>query len=98
MNPAWLPLPRWAYAVRALLLVLLVGHLLQRIVAVSELAVRQARAQEAARALQTEAQWRCRVLRPTRARQRCLALLHDHPPADAAALQALLADAAAPAP
>jgi hypothetical protein len=77
-----------------LCLVLLAAVLLQRLVLVSQRAVAQAQARQAAQALQTEALWRCRALRPAAARQRCLALLHEHPPADAAALQALLAEAA----
>ncbi len=86
-----------AEALRAALLVgllLLAALLLQRLVDVSQRAVAQAQARQAAQALQTEARWRCRALRPAAARERCLALLREHPPADAAALQALLAEAA----
>ncbi len=88
------PAPGWRRALQALLLMLLVGALLQRLVDVAQRSVAQAQARQAAQALQAEAQWRCRALRPAATRQRCLVLLHEHPPADAAGIQALL-DAAA---
>lgn len=91
----WPTLPDVQRLALLVLLVLLAALLLQRLVEVSHRAVDQARARQAAQALQAEALWRCRALRPTAARQRCLALLRAHPPADAAALQALLAEAAA---
>jgi len=92
-----LSMPPGAEALRAALLLgllLLAALLLLRLVDVSQRAVAQAQARQAAQALQAEALWRCRALRPAAARQRCLALLREHPPADAAALQALLAEAA----
>ena len=86
--------PGWGRALRALLLLVAVVGLLHRIADVAQRSVAQARARQAAQSLQTEAQWRCQALRPAAARQRCLTELRKHPPADAAALRALLAEAA----
>jgi hypothetical protein len=84
----------WGRALRALLLLVVVVGLLHRIADVAQRSVAQARARQAAQSLQAEAQWRCQALRPAAARQRCQTELREHPPADAAALRALLAEAA----
>jgi hypothetical protein len=94
---------RWGRGLRRvgspLLLALLVWALVALFIGVAQRAVLQGQERQAAQALKNESQWRCRALRPVAARLRCLALLRERPPSDAASLQALLDEAAAgPAP
>ena len=86
--------PGWCHVLSAVVVLLVVVGLLQRIADIAQRSVDQAQARQAAQKLQTEAQWRCRALRSAAARQRCLTGLREQAPADAAALQALLAEAA----
>jgi hypothetical protein len=58
--------------------------------------VLQGRERQQAQALQHEAHWRCSALRARAARLQCQALVAERPPADSTALQALVAEAAAP--
>ncbi len=81
-------------AAPVLLLALLGWALVSLFIGVAQIAVRQGRDRQAAQALKNESQWRCRALQPAAVRVRCLALLQERPPADGAALQMLLADAA----
>jgi hypothetical protein len=81
-------------ALSSLLGAVLVSALVALLVTVAKRAVRQGEQRQAAQALLNESLWRCRALRPLAAQQRCQALLRERPPADAAALQALLDEAA----
>lgn len=56
-------------------------------------AVRQGDAGRRAMALQAEADWRCRTLRPRLERERCLALVRERQPWDSAGVQELVIEA-----
>jgi hypothetical protein len=56
-------------------------------------AVRQGDAGRRAMALQAEADWRCKALRPRLEREHCLRLVRDRQPWDSAAVQALVLEA-----
>lgn len=80
----------------ALLAGLVVLGLLWAIGLVVRQAVRQGDASRRAMALQAEADWRCRTLRPRLHRERCLALVRERQPWDSTGVQELVIEAGLP--
>lgn len=61
-------------------------------------AVRQGEAGRRAMAIQAEADWRCRTLRPRLERERCLVLVQERQPWDSAGVQELVIEAGSAPP
>lgn len=81
----------------SLLTALAVAGLLAAIGLVVSQAVRQGDASRRAMALQAEADWRCRALKPRLQRERCLALVQERKPWDSMGLQAVVHEASSTA-